>query len=162
MLLIPSKAVHFADSFSREEKCGRGQDESRADNCYTACRLISALRLLHAIGNDMEEDKIDFVVGRWRAVLWGQEEQISTENEKAWRSTVLDICKRIAEKAKMEIQSVQQRARKTKSEDPSWARWMVGNIERLWREQLEVAEAGREPGTWREDVFVVDRLSARG
>lgn len=81
---------------------------------------------------------------RWRAVLLGQADQISEENEKAWRSTLLVICQQIARKGKMEIQLVQQRARRTGSGDPSWMGWMLKNIETLWREQYEVAEATAE------------------
>lgn len=121
---------------------------SQPKPAHPSYRLISALRLLHAIGNDMEEDKIDSVVERWRAVLWGQEEQISAKNEKAWRSTLIRICDQVAKTAKTGIESVQGRSKQ--AEDPGWTGWVLGNIEMLWREECEVAEAVRrsvEAGT---------------
>lgn len=111
---------------------------------HPSYRLISALRLLQAVPDGAQGDTFDHAVEHWRTVLWGQADQISEENEKAWRSMLLEICQHITRKAKTEVQSVQQRAHKSRSEDPSWTEWMLKNIEMLWREEYEVGEAVAE------------------
>ena len=107
---------------------------SRPTPAYPSYRLISALRLLHAVpgntGREFEE-----ACELWRSVLVGQAEIVSEENEKAWREGLLQICGKASTRAAMAIAS----CRSGHLERPS--NWVEKNVEMLWREEREVAEA---------------------
>lgn len=103
---------------------------------HPSYRLVSALRLLHA---DAERD-MDKACESWRSVLVGQAEVISNKNERAWRGTLLSICEKIVLRAKTAM--AQFPANFRVSEYPEgWSVWAGRNIEMLWQEELEVAEA---------------------
>jgi hypothetical protein len=106
---------------------------------HPSYRLISALRLLHCIDSSIEPEgsALEDVFEQWRRVLYGQEEALSEACEKAWRQTLSDICERVAQRAQAAIQSVGAQS------ESLWAAWMQVNVETLWREELEVAEAVR-------------------
>ena len=103
---------------------------------------MSALRLLHCTGStdDPEAQSLETAIDRWRRVLYGQEEALSKPQEDAWRATLATICAQIAHKARAALQIMGDKPRGTRSE-ARWTGWMENNIEMLWREELEVAEA---------------------
>ena len=128
-----SRLIYFVCSF-----CPHDSDwtmHSRPTPAHPSYRLVSALRLLHA---DVEHD-FEEACGLWRSVLMGQAEMISNENERAWRETLLEICEKIALQAKTAIASAADHVASEFAE--SWLGWVEKNIEMLWREELEVAEA---------------------
>ncbi|EKM55430.1 uncharacterized protein PHACADRAFT_94457 [Phanerochaete carnosa HHB-10118-sp] len=130
------------DALEEEGYWGDWTMHSQPTPAHPSYRLVSALRLLHAAADDATEDVLDRALEQWRAVLWGQVEQISEENEKAWRNTLPLMCQRIARKARAEIQSMQRHGLQPNGlEDPAWKGWMLKNIDMLWREEYEVAEA---------------------
>ncbi|GJE95126.1 SET domain-containing protein [Phanerochaete sordida] len=108
---------------------------------HPSYRLISALRLSQLAVDESEGEAFERALERWRAVLWGQEEQVSAENEQAWRDALLLMCERIAETATSGMAAVRERLPRERASGAGWTGWMLGNIERLWREEYEVAEA---------------------
>ncbi|KAG6376134.1 hypothetical protein JVT61DRAFT_2108 [Boletus reticuloceps] len=112
---------------------------STPDGGQPSWRLITALRLYYlAIGaGSAAEDTVQ----PWRDVVAGKRHQISYENEQSWRKTVVFLCEMLIGRAEKAIAS--DPAQKSSRED-NWTRWMSGNIQSLWREELFVARAVKE------------------
>ncbi|KAI0721711.1 SET domain-containing protein [Cerioporus squamosus] len=108
---------------------------------HPSYRLMVALRLLHAFDDINYTDPAAFgaTVDQWREVTYGQADDISTQNEERWRSTLHRMCNQIAERARTQLTLVS--SADCTGEDGGWRRWMDSNISLLWKEELEVAEA---------------------
>ncbi|EMD38538.1 hypothetical protein CERSUDRAFT_135411, partial [Gelatoporia subvermispora B] len=108
---------------------------------HPSYRLISALRLYHALENwhdrELDDSELTDVVDKWRDVLNGQAFSISDSNETMWRGTLLDMCEDIAQRAREAL----MRCEGVAPEKMGWWGWAVGNIGTLWQEELEVAQA---------------------
>ncbi|CAL1704780.1 unnamed protein product [Somion occarium] len=102
---------------------------------HPSYRLITALRLLHCKDDDVQHDR----VGHWKAVVLGEQAIISQEHEQAWRNTLLKICETLIERANSNIVGLNERTLRPEHGLPDWYEWMLGNVRRLWLEELEVA-----------------------
>ncbi|KAI0807377.1 SET domain-containing protein [Fomes fomentarius] len=105
---------------------------------HPSYRLIAALRLLSALESVPATQGSTFhaAVNRWRDVTNGQYEGISAENEEKWRQILHSICSQIVERARRRI-----RVGGKDGDSVGWRGWTVRNVETLWKEELEVAEA---------------------
>lgn len=77
----------------------------------------------------------------WRAVLLGETEIVSEENEDSWRKALLRICETIRADAEKQLVSVCGSRLAEESESKSWGPWMVENIRLLWLERIHVSAA---------------------
>lgn len=112
---------------------------STPDSAQPSWRLITALRLYHlavTVGS-ADEDAIQ----PWRDVVTGKRCRVSSENEQSWRKTVVLLCDMLIKRAEkyIALDSTQN-----KHKEDTWARWMLENIQSLWREEVFVAKAVRE------------------
>jgi hypothetical protein len=85
-------------------------------------------------------DDSDELIDAWRSTLVGQQESISAANEQAWRDTLIEICETIIAQANVGVQGLAA-AVASLHDRPEWLDWMVKNVELLWKEEWEVAEA---------------------
>ena len=105
-----------------------------------------ALRLFHAFeSNDGRDhgdaDGFETTLQTWRNVVNGYADSISTQNEEQWRRTLLQICERIIDRARMRMATITATELDDRTEDGKWRRWMTGNVVALWAEERDVAEA---------------------
>jgi len=103
-------------------------------------RVTSALRL-HAMfcESSVIPKPVDDVLRPWRKTLLGITDQVSGDNERAWRIILQQICRRLIEegrRGKVRAAGVELRVGSNQ-----WVGWMRSNIESLWDEQVVVAEA---------------------
>lgn len=105
---------------------------------HPSYRLIAALRLLSALESVPATQGPTFhaVVNRWRDVINGRSEEISAENEEKWRRILHAICSQIVERARDRT-----RVGCKDGDSVGWRGWTVRNVETLWKEEREVAEA---------------------
>ncbi|KAI0093650.1 SET domain-containing protein [Irpex rosettiformis] len=111
---------------------------------HPSYRLMAALRLYHIVPESTHSvpRNAEELVDAWRRVLIGQEERVSEANEQAWRKSLLRICEEIIGRANGGMENLEGELTTLKTKrTPGWLDWMAGNIQLLWREELEVAEA---------------------
>ena len=108
---------------------------------HASFRLITALRLHHSLPADAEggsEEEMTTASRRWRDTIWGYEEVVSDENERACNESIGEICAVVIRRAEMGIKAVKE---ETKTERGGWYGKVLGAVEFLWLEELSVGEA---------------------
>ncbi|KAI0928740.1 hypothetical protein AcW1_005897 [Taiwanofungus camphoratus] len=110
---------------------------------YPSYRLISALRLYHAIEHSPSNTSCipDKALQAWRDVINGRINSISSENEIGWRKSLISVCEQITRRAEESICSDTLRSSETNHDKPGWHQWSKESIRTLWREESEVARA---------------------
>ncbi|KAM6500535.1 hypothetical protein JOM56_003549 [Amanita muscaria] len=101
---------------------------------HPSFRLITALRLYHAIPLTGEERLSESLLGAWKETILGTREIISEENEELWRRTLLRICEIVEAEA--------QRSMK-RAQDCVYDGWEADareKISQLWLEEVLVAQ----------------------
>ncbi|CCL99118.1 uncharacterized protein FIBRA_01132 [Fibroporia radiculosa] len=106
---------------------------------HPSYRLITALRLFHLVARlpGAPPCKLEAKIKPWRDVLSGKLDIIADDNEQQWRASLLDICETIARRARVGMRDAATRLPYM----TGWPAWMKNNIQTLWREELEVADA---------------------
>ncbi|PSR74907.1 hypothetical protein PHLCEN_2v9441 [Hermanssonia centrifuga] len=134
------------ETLEEEQYWGDWTLHSSPTPAHPSYRLMIALRLYYAIPTSIDTvpSAPEEATEGWKKVLTGQAEVISVENEKSWRESLLDICDEIIDRARQNrdenIRKLQQGLSLTEIEPP-WLRWAIGNLNLLWGEEMEVAEA---------------------
>jgi hypothetical protein len=105
---------------------------------HPSFRLITALRLYHLVpASTTHVQNPAEVLQLWNDTLAGRRPLVSRENENAWRATLLEMCKRIRERASVGVLKVEG----IEQGGPDWVRWIKEAIILLWREEEAVARA---------------------
>ncbi|KAL4265232.1 SETD3/SETD6 methyltransferase [Pleurotus pulmonarius] len=105
---------------------------------HPSFRLITALRLHSLVASTSKPTMTWESLQPWRAVLLGETEIVSEDNEDSWRKALLRICETIqadAEKQLVSSHLVEE------SQGKSWGAWMADNIRLLWLERIYVSAA---------------------
>ena len=84
---------------------------------------------------------LESAIDGWRKVLCGESEWISPSNEVQWRRSLAQICERIIDRGRKNITAMSVTSHPDTSDMLEWRQWMEGNVELLWTEEVEVAEA---------------------
>ncbi|KAF9564668.1 SET domain-containing protein [Agrocybe pediades] len=108
---------------------------------HPSYRLMTALRLYHALPADLCDtvpDDTDRALQSWRNTTRGIQDNISAENEQAWRASLFTICKDILHQAKEGAEKVRQIDSVEIS--PPWLGYMKRAIEMMWKEDSGVAQ----------------------
>ena len=105
---------------------------------HPSYRLTAALRLACAFDHlpVADDAQLEAIVDEWRAVIYGQVDEISPQNEQSWRQALLRLCGRISERARSHLAAVT-----SQHEDLPGRGWVAQNVRVLWKEEREVAEA---------------------
>lgn len=101
-------------------------------------RLICALRLYATVPQEAKEPPADEQVEEWRQTVYGNQDSISTANEKRWRQTLLRLCESIKERVRSRGSLL---AGRNSQEVPAWVIYPMACIEELWKEEGRVAQA---------------------
>ncbi|KAG6890711.1 hypothetical protein C0995_005084 [Termitomyces sp. Mi166 len=106
---------------------------------HPSFRLITALRLYHLfpVKDTTIPPNSASALEIWMATIMGTSEKISKENEKAWRNSLLQICKKRTNDAKSALLSLE--AKTYSSGSAQWTPWAKQNIMTLWEEELLVS-----------------------
>ncbi|KAI0065357.1 SET domain-containing protein [Artomyces pyxidatus] len=112
---------------------------SAPEPAHPSYRLITALRLYHLVHTLDIEEQDSLALQPWRDTLSGTKDDISEENERVWRNTVLELCQILVNRAELGLQRLQAESETVGGLD--WFGWMVENIRLLWWEEREVALA---------------------
>lgn len=100
---------------------------------HPSFRLISALRLYHALEATANSEPSEDEVCPWLETILGTREFISEDNEELWRGTLVEICERVEAEAKRGL---------LQNKGEIWGEWekeVRENIGQLWEEELWVA-----------------------
>ncbi|KAF7440484.1 hypothetical protein PC9H_000829 [Pleurotus ostreatus] len=108
---------------------------------HPSFRLITALRLHSLVASTSEPTMTWETLQPWRAVLLGETEIVSEENEGSWRKALLRICETIRTDAEKQLASVCGSRLVEESKSKDWGPWMVENIRLLWLERIYVSGA---------------------
>lgn len=108
---------------------------------HPSFRLITALRLHSLVASTSEPTLTWETLQPWRAVLLGETEIVSEENEDSWRKALLRICETIRTDAEKQLVSVCGSRPVEESESKDWGAWMTENIRLLWLERIYVSGA---------------------
>jgi hypothetical protein len=101
---------------------------------HPSFRLITVLRLYHAIPFTREERLSESLLSAWKATILGTREIISEENEELWRRTLLQICKIVESEAQRGMKRVQDCV------CDGWEADAKEKILQLWLEEVLVAQ----------------------
>jgi hypothetical protein len=106
---------------------------------HASFRLISALRLYHSFpknATEWPEGEMTAASRRWRDTILGYEEEVSEENEKACRESIVEICDVVIKRAERGIDAVKEEMRTAREE---WYRNVLVALDSLWTEERTVA-----------------------
>lgn len=115
--------------------------DSAPSPAHPSYRLITALRLYHLaeVLPDKSRPVPDEIIRPWKDVLQGQRDIISAQNENLWRTSLLNLCESVRQRAEVGMRDTTSAF--SDREGPEWVEWMKGNILALWREELDIATA---------------------
>lgn len=107
---------------------------------HPSYRLITALRLLCVVPtiNNLPSTDRDRVVGEWRNTTLGNQDAISSENERQWKDCLLGICEFVVANADEGLSRIAQLQQGHSDFSVNWLLSM-SYIEMLWREESHVA-----------------------
>jgi hypothetical protein len=100
---------------------------------HPSFRLISALRLYHALEATGNSKRSEDEVHPWLETILGRREYISEDNEALWRGTLVEICEKVEAEATRGLLQIQGEI------SGEWEKEMRVNIAQLWEEELWVA-----------------------
>lgn len=105
---------------------------------HPSYRLITALRMYHLLPESATTipSNIEKLLDLWRDTTSGKRPNISSENERQWRSTLKTICDEVTAEAEKRVAHI--RMLETTGFSSS-LQWMKQCIETLWQEEIDVA-----------------------
>jgi hypothetical protein len=97
---------------------------------HPSYRVIAALRLIH-----LHSDSGAVDTRPWKDTIAGLRDNISDDNEVAWRVSLQQLCEAIQIRASshLELEASLINA------NTSWTNWMQGNVRMLWEEEVLTA-----------------------
>jgi hypothetical protein len=108
---------------------------------HASFRLITALRLYHSLPASVKvwsEEEMAAASRRWRDTILGHEEEVSEENERACRESMIKICEAVITRAERGTEAVKEAIMEGELGN---YRNVLEAVKMLWLEEQAVARA---------------------